>query len=178
MLFRSLRLNNDRGNYRGVMTIPAELSLIRDNDSYKMRFCLPRELLAYRQLGSTLAENERTFETTLCGKPIEASLNWSAQETGCAHMRIGDTSIAIDFGSGSITFANPQVYAEPIVVSFDKGRSLDLDLVIDQEVVEFFGDNGVLYGAVETEENVLRKKFTLESTAEIASLRLYEFVLP
>lgn len=174
-----LRLDNDRGNYRGVMTIPAELSLVRDNDSYKMRFCLPKELLAYRQLSSTLAENERTFETTLCGKPIEVSLNWSAQETGSAQMRIGDTSIAIDFGSGSITFANPQVYAEPIAVSFDRSKSLDLDLdlVIDQEVIEFFGDSGVLYGAVETEENILRKKFTLASTAEIASLRLYEFVL-
>jgi len=160
------------------MTIPAELSLVRDNDSYKMRFCLPKELLAYRQLSSTLAESERTFETTLCGKPIEVSLNWSAQETGSAQMRIGDTSIAVDFGIGSITFANPQVYAEPIVVSFDRSRSLDLDLVIDQEVIEFFGDSGVLYGAVETEENILRKKFTLASTAEIASLRLYEFVLP
>ncbi len=93
-------------------------------------------------------------------------------------MRIGDTSIAIDFGSGSITFANPQVYAEPIAVSFDRSKSLDLDLDIDQEVIEFFGDSGVLYGAVETEENILRKKFTLASTAEIASLRLYEFVLP
>lgn len=172
-----LRLSNDRGNYRCAMSIPAELSLVRHHDSYKMRFCLPEELLACRQLCRTLTENESPYETCLCGRPAEISLRWKAQETGVTAMQIGDTAITVDFGSKNISFVNPQVYSETITVPFDPDESLTLDLVIDQEVIEFFGNGGVLYGAVETEENTLGKKFSLESTARIDSSKLYEFIV-
>lgn len=57
---------------------------------------------------------------------------------------------------------------------FDKKEALNLDFVIDQEVIEFFGNDGVIYGAVETEENILRKKILIESEAEPEAMKLYE----
>ena len=48
--------------------------------------------------------------------------------------------------------------------------------IIDQEVIEFLGNDGVIYGAVETEENILRKEIVIESTVELESMRLYEII--
>ena len=55
-------------------------------------------------------------------------------------------------------------------------KSLNLDFIIDQEVIEFLGNDGVIYGAVETEENILRKEIVIESTVELESMRLYEII--
>lgn len=45
------------------------------------------------------------------------------------------------------------------------------------EVIEFFGNGGVIYGAVETEENVLRKSFVMESATEPESMKLYDIIM-
>lgn len=81
---------------------------------------------------------------------------------------------AADFGEGCLTFTNPQVEAETIIVPFDQKETLTLDLIIDQEITGFLGNDGAIYGAVETEENILRKKVIMESGMEIASVTFYE----
>lgn len=172
-----LRLANDRGNYRGLMTIPAELSLRKTDSRYQLCFHLPKEFQAYRQLCKVLDKGETTWETLLNGTPAEIQLNWEAQETGHAKLQIGDTAITISFDKGSIELANPQIYPEPFAVSFDKNRSLNLDFIIDQEVIEFLGNDGVIYGAVETEENILQKNIAVQSTAGLESMKLYEIVV-
>lgn len=171
-----LRLVNDRGNYRGLMSVPMELSLLKTGGGYQLRFHFPKELLAYRQLSKELEKGEKTFETKLTGAPAQISLHWETQETGDTKLLIGDTSVTVNFGKGNIEFVNPQIYTDAIVVSFDKTEALSLDFLIDQEVIEFLGNQGVIYGAVETEENVLRKKFILESAAKLESMRFYEIV--
>lgn len=169
-----LRLANTRGNYRGVMSIPTELSLVRKNDGYRLRFCLPQEFLAYRKLWKEGEKGCRGLEAVLRGVPVDIILAWKARETGSAKIRIGDTDIAVDFDRGEITFANPQVYSEAIVVPFDKAEGLKLEFIVDQEVIEFLGNDGVICGAVETEENILRKKFVLESDGGLEAMKMYE----
>lgn len=171
-----LRLANDRGNYRGLMSIPTELSLLKTNNGYKLRFRLPKELLAYRQLCKEMKKNEKTFNAVLNGKPAEITLNWKAQKTGYTKLLIGDTAVTVNFDKGNIEYVNPQIYTETITVPFDNNESIDLDFIIDQEVIEFWGNGGVICGAVETEENILRKEIVIESTAEIESMRLYEII--
>lgn len=169
-----LRLANDRGNYRGLMSVPTELSLFKTNGGYRLRFQYIKELSARRQLRKELQEGEKTLETELGGTPAEITICFGVQETGDTKLSIGDTKITINFDKGNITFVNPQAYEEAIVVPFDKKEPLDLDLMIDQEVIEFLGNNGVIYGAVETEENILGKKLAMESAAELESMKLYE----
>lgn len=171
-----LRLANDRGNYRGVMSVPTELSLFKTNGGYRLRFQYIKELSACRQLRKELQEGEKTLETELGGTPAEITICFRAQETGDTKLSIGDTKITINFDKGNITFVNPQAYEEAVVVSFDKKEPLDLDLIIDQEVIEFLGNNGVIYGAVETEENILGKQLAMESAAEPESMKLYEII--
>lgn len=171
-----LRLVNDRGNYRGLMSVPMELSLTQNDGGYRICFHFPRELSAYRKLYRELEKGSKTFETKLMGAPAQISLHWEAQETGDTKLWIGDTAVTVNFSKGIIEFANPQIDADAIVVSFDKKEALSLDLLIDQEVIEFLGNQGVIYGAVETEENVLGKKMIMESKAKIDSMRVYEIV--
>lgn len=171
-----LRLTNDRGNYRGLMSIPTELSLLKTGSGYQLGFHLPKELLAYRQLRKELKRGEKAFQTVLNGIPVEAALSWKKQETGNARLKIGDTIVTVNFDTGSIAFVNPQPDAETMIIPFDKKESLSLSFIIDQEVIEFFGNAGVIYGAVETEENILRKEVEIESTAELESMQLYEII--
>lgn len=169
-----LRLKNDRGNYRGSMSLPMELSLLKTDDRYRLRFQLPKEFLAYRQLRKELTVGEKSFETALKGRAAELVLCWNAQGSEAAELCIGDTKVTIDFGRGCMEFVNLQVDAKTIVVPFEKRETFTLDVIIDQEVIEFLGNDGAIYGAVETEENILRKKVVLESAAALTSLRFYE----
>ena len=84
--------------------------------------------------------------------------------------------ITVNFELGNIEFVNQQIYSEPIIISFHKNDSLNLDFIIDQEVIEFFGNNGIIYGAVETEENILRKKIVMDSVAELETMKLFEII--
>lgn len=169
-----LRLKNDRGNYRGAMSLPMELSLWKKKGSYQMRFHLPKEFLAYRRLCCAPVEGVKKFEIELKGRATEILFCWNAQDGGVTRLWIGSTEVTLDFDEGCLTFGNPQVDAETIVVPFDKKESLTLDLIIDQEVIEFLGNDGAIYGAVETEENILQKKVVMESGAELASMTCYE----
>ncbi len=169
-----LRLANDRGNYRGAMSLPTQLSLVKTDSGYKLSFHLLKEFLSYRQLYKELEKGEKTFETELKGTAVEITLNWKAQEIGYTKLIIGDTAVTVNFDKGNIEFLNSKIYSEVIVVPFDKKESLNLDFIIDQEVIEFLGNNGLIYGAVETEENVLRKNFVMESAVELESMRFYE----
>lgn len=172
-----LRLANDRGNYRGFMSIPMELSLLKTADNYQLQFHFPKEFFAYRQQYKELEKSEKTFKTVLKGTATEITLSWKAQETGYTKLLIGNTIITVNFDSGNITFVNTQIDSGTIVISFNKKESLNLDLVIDQEVIEFLGNDGILYGAVETEENILRKEIAIESTVEFESVRFYKIVV-
>lgn len=156
------------------MSLPTELSLVKTDSGYKLSFHLLTEFLSYRQLYKESGKGEKTFETELEGTAVEITLNWKAQEIGYTKLIIGDTAVTVNFDKGNIEFVNSQIYSEVIVVPFDKKESLNLDFIIDQEVIEFLGNNGLIYGAVETEENVLRKNFVMESAVEIESMRFYE----
>lgn len=169
-----LRLKNDRGNYRGAMSLPMELSLWKKDGRCQLRFHLPKEFLACRQLCCAPVEGVKRFETELKGRAAELLLCWNTQESGITKLWIGCTEITADFGEGCLTFTNPQIEAETIVVPFDQKVTLTLDLIIDQEIIEFLGNDGAIYGAVETEENILQKKVMVESGMEIASMTFYE----
>ena len=172
-----LRMENDRGNYRGLMSIPTELSLVKYDSAYKIRFQLPAEFEPYRQLCIELEKSGRNLDTRLAGTASEIALVWKPQETGSTELWIGNTAVTVDFGAGRVEIKNPPIYAESVVIPFDTGKTLTLDFIIDQEVIEVFGNGGVIYGALETEENILQKKIRLESTVEIESMKLYELKL-
>lgn len=136
-----------------------------------------KEFAAYRRLCAEWEKGGKTFETCLKGKPAEITLSWNVRESGYTKLWIGDTEITVSFDNGDIEFANPQMDSEAVMILFDKKAPLNLDFVIDQEVIEFFGNNGVICGAVETEENVLRKNILIESELEPEVMKFYEIAV-
>ena len=171
-----LRLENDRGNYRGAMSLPVEMSLAKRKEKYRILFRLPEELKAYRYLKDRTVTPDQPFKASLRGIAAELAVKWKEQESGIAKVQIGGTLFTVDFEQKKINIINPQVYAETKEICFDQGKEFTLDFVIDQEIIEFFGDGGTIYGAVETEENILRKNIGVDSSAEIETIKFYELM--
>ena len=80
------------------------------------------------------------------GRPVVAVINWKPGE---AH--------TVKVGTAEIDAGKP---AQP------------LTLIVDNGIVEYFGDGGTVYGAVEVEENVLSGDITVCSGAE--NIRVFE----
>lgn len=166
------RLENSRGHYRGMMSIPVELSLIERDGEYLMRFvpvrelgaCLSRRVLLENCVGDVLYR-------PLDGKPILLALRWNEQASGKTEITVGQTTIRADFGDATLTMTGP-CDTQTNAMAIDPTRAFDLSVVIDQEVIEFYGDEGTLYGAVETEENVLAEHVCIRSDVMITSVAL------
>ena len=167
------RMENDRGNYRGLMSLPAELSLKKIKDKYKICFNLPKEFDSYRHLSAELTEKTENFETQLAGTPREITLEYTAQSRGITKLSVGDTVFVIDFDKGNLSVSKSAIYEEGYVIPFDNSEGFNLDLIVDQEIIEFYGNDGMIYGAVETEEDILSQKVVLETTAEIKALKVF-----
>lgn len=171
-----LRTENERGNYKGMMSIPAELSLVESDDGYRIRFSLIKEFIKRRRPCEELRLQEKEIEMLLKGKPIEVILKWGVRKTGCTRVLIGKVCFDIQFGEGKIQVTNQGTHSETVTISFDSDSPFDMDIVVDQGVIEFYGSDGVIYGAIEPEENILHKKFALESEVEIEVVQIYEIL--
>lgn len=192
-----LRMENERGNYRGMMAIPAELSLVKverkarstvesesakadmgdkNDNGYQIRFSLIEELIKRRRPCEKLRLHEKNLKFPLKGKPMEVVLKWGVQKTGYTRVLIGNIRFDMQFGEGRIQVINQETHTEIAAIAFDTGSSFDMDIIIDQGVIEFYGNDGVIYGAVEPEENILQKKFALETEVEIEAVQIYEIL--
>ncbi len=162
-----LRLKNDRGNYRGVMAMPAELGLKKLGDEYKIAFQPVRELQDIRCFAGNLEleKGQHYVEIAFEGKPMEVDLSWEAGETGQIRLLAGDTEMVVDFDANRLLLGDEQeLYCEQI---------RNLKLLIDQEVIEFYGNDGTIYGAIEVEENLLGKSLRVKSAAKLCCMEWY-----
>ena len=141
-----LRTKSDRGNFRGMMSIPAELSLVKQGDSWKMCFRPVRELWKRFSESQEYTVRDGKAAIPMGGRPVVAVINWKPGE---AH--------TVKVGTAEIDAGEP---AQP------------LTLIVDNGIVEYFGDGGTVYGAVEVGENVLSGDITVCSGAE--SIRVFE----
>lgn len=178
-----LRMDNDRGNYRGMMSLPAELSLVKRGTEYRIAFRPVRELEALREERFEGIENRKYGKKQtkewknrllLRGEPVEIALSWGQQEEGQTTLSVGNSSFVVDFTKKSICLYEKGKQTEWNMDLFTNDGQLDLQLIVDEEVIEFYGCGGTVYGAAETEENILNKELTVESTAEIRSMEWFE----
>ena len=68
---------------------------------------------------------------------------------------------------------HPGNHPETVAVSFEPKKAFDMDWIIDQGVIEFYGNDCLIYGAVEPEENILHKSLVLEVDAELETMQIY-----
>ncbi len=162
-----LRIQNDWGNYRGLMSIPEELTLKKVGDEYKMRIKPVRELEKTRQTKVEMEHIKDGFSFSLKERATRLSLCWPRENKKKACIYLKNIIIYIDFKKGMISLEQMSKNTPEMIGYFDNAKAFDLDLIIDQEVIEFYGADGVVYGAMETDENILGYKLICESEIEI-----------
>ncbi|MDO5425584.1 MAG: glycoside hydrolase family 32 protein [Eubacteriales bacterium] len=140
-----MRLKNTRGHYCGAMSLPTELSLVKNGD-YQIRLWPAREVLALAGEPHPLATSAATLSPD--GAPVMLDLEWSADASGIAAIRMGKVFAMADLDR-NVLHLNEYKYA------YDGSGGLNLKIIIDQEIVELFGNDGTIYGAYELGENVL-----------------------
>lgn len=191
-----LRLENDRGNYRGVMALPAELGLRKLGEEYHVCLQPVRELQNVRSFGGKqeLVEDAASLEIAFAGEPLEVDLAWEADacwkaatgqemdetrraelsretlgtcNTGLTRLLVGETKLVVDLAERKLILGTGQEIAFPGEAGFK------LKLLIDQEVIEFYGNDGILYGAIEVEENLLGKSLQIENFTKQCQVEWY-----
>ena len=156
------------------MSIPAELSLVSKYRKYHLKFQPVRELQAVLSPIHQLEKGKNHTRLPLNGTPLDIHISWKAQKKGITKLSLGNYEIIVDFVRETIRFNDLEKHADTAFIAFSHKENLDLRLIIDQEVLEFFGNHGIIYGAVEMEENILRSTLTVESNAEISSMEWCE----
>ncbi len=132
-----LRTQQDAGGFRGMMAIPTELSLKDGADGLRLCF---RPVKEFRdrlvKAGEGPCENGRA-EVPFSGEPMIAKID----------VTIG-TPVTIRAGETKIDIGKTD---EPVRVIIDRG------------IVEYFADDGRIYGAVEVEADILSKELIVEA---------------
>ncbi len=145
-----LRTENDRGNFRGMMSVPAELSLVRQKDIYRIRFRPVRELWNSFTLRREYTATDSGLILPLTGKPAIMEITWKPGQEK-----------AISVGETEITAA---------------AENSKLLLLIDRGIIEYWMDDGLVYGAVEAAPELLSGRVEIHSAAE--SVQVFEYAFP
>lgn len=156
-----LRMKNDRGNYRGLMSLPTELSLEKEGNDYKICFAPAKEIKNleagwYDSLKSTISPE---------GQACKIVLTPEAGTKGEWRLTIGSLRLTADFYSNilSIEDTETHVYYMRERISTEQ----EISFIFDQEVIEVFAENGKVYGAAETEENILGMEWEVFRTEDL-----------
>ena len=129
-----LRTKNDRGGFRCMMSVPAELSLKETADGPRVAMRPVRELWDHLSDETELPADGGAGELPLGGSPCAIKIE-RGPGAAPAEVRIGVTRIGPGDGPAPSLFT------------------------VDHGIIEYYSSDGLLYGAVEAEEDVLSKTF-------------------
>ena len=157
-----LRTENNARGFRGMMAIPAELSLGKENGQYLMKFCPVKELDKYAKPQEILCEEAKSLEISLNNAAAVFDFSWK-KNSGCTTITAGDVCTQIDFEAENLSIDNRKFNEKLVVIPFDRKKEFRLKMIVDAGIIEFFGNDGTIYAAVEAEEEVLRKEVVIKT---------------
>lgn len=156
-----LRMENDRGNFRGMMSLPTELSLEKTGTDHKICFALAKEL---EKLETEWYDNlEDSFSPN--GKACKITLVPEADTQGEWRLMIGRLKLTVDLYSGIFSIEDMEAHTYYMKEKISAGQ--EISLIFDQEVIEIFAENGKIYGAAEAEENILGMDWEIIKTKDL-----------
>ena len=158
-----LRTGNNKGGFRGMMAVPAELSLVKANGKYKMKLCPVKELDKYAKPQEILWEEETSLEIPLNNTAQVLDFRFK-KNTGCAKITAGGALASVNFDAGTLTLENKRQDENPVVIPFDKEKEFRLKMLVDAGIMEFFGCESTAYAAVEAEADILQKTIKIKSS--------------
>lgn len=165
-----IRLDNDRGNYRGAMGLPMTLSLRDTKEGPRMVFDTVEELEGLRGDWEPFATDT---SVPMEGEARELNVSWAPGSTGQAELTVGETVIRVDLGAGELTVDSSRLMEQESQVraGFDPDPGFRLRVIVDQEMIELLGADGLICGTLETEENVLARSLSLHSEPPVKDCR-------
>ncbi len=142
-----LRTGNDRGNFRGMMSVPSELSLVKQEDGYRIRFRPVREIRNHFNLCNEYTSESDDIIIRPSEKPIALMTNWQPGKT--KEITAGGKTIHVQAKKDEILF------------------------IVDHGMIEYWADGGLIYGSVEVDEDVLFHPISMK--AGISKVTMLEF---
>lgn len=176
-----IRMKNDRGNYRGLMSLPTELSLLKEDGDYRICFAPPKELQKSESEFTLLFPNtdnhvsgERDVWKSLNsdrilpeGEAVEIILEAEGNNDGEWTLQIGKNVVQVDFSEGMLCIEDTDSRQIQTKAVFSTENPQNIHIIIDQEILEIFADDGKIYGVAEMEENVLGMEWKVSATKEL-----------
>ena len=132
-----LRTQQDAGGFRGMMAIPTKLSLKECQDGLRLFFRPVRE-----------------FRERLVKAGEEVGVNGR---------------VAIPIASEPMVAKIDDTAGTPVVIGVDETKihiektDKPVWVIIDRGIIEYFADDGRIYGAVEADANILTKELAVEA---------------
>ncbi len=154
-----LRMKNQRGHYCGLMSLPMELTLVRIGNELRTKLTPVSELKKYQ--GDYKTFTKEGF--SLNNRPAVIKINWNDNSSGVVTLRIGEGTVEIDLNKKQLLLDTNEPESCVSGIRIGNRSEESLLLYIDQEVIEFFGMDGTVYGALETEENILGRSVSIQS---------------
>lgn len=157
-----LRLKSTKGNYRGQMSLPLELYLLRENDEYVIGL-EPAAELKNSETESVALSGDRILPEGRAAKIVmtpdeDADGEWS--------LHLGNLRICVDMQGKNIRVVDFDAHAYYMNVDMPSAGEREITIIIDQETVEIFTGNGKIYGVAETEENILGMTWEIHKSEE------------
>lgn len=143
-----LRTRSDLGNFRGMLSVPSELSLVRLEDGYRIRFMPVRELRPCFRIAAEQGPADG-LNLPLAGRPVLLELSFSGDPDRERQILIGGQAVSLPAGCAGA------------------------EILIDHGIAEYWADGGLRYGATEIGGDALGGR--IEASFPVLSARLYEF---
>ena len=168
-------IKNGRGNYRGMMSVPCELSLRKNNGRYQVAFRSVRELSELSGKITVLPRGTITAKLPFEKKATQVNLTWVHPQHGKTTLEVQNLQMVMDFTKKTLDIHNQGTGERLACVTLEETETCELHLLVDQEVIEFFTNRGTSYGAVETEENVLGGNLLVKSEIPVDEITYHRF---
>ena len=168
-------IKNGRGNYRGMMSVPCELTLRKNKDRYQVAFQSVRELSALPGETTVLPQGTMTAKIPFEKKATLVKLLWKRSQHGKTCLEVQNLQFVIDFTTATLDIHDLKNGIPLAHITLNETGTCELELLVDQEVIEFFTNQGTSYGAVETEENVLGGNLLVKSEIPVDEITYNRF---
>ena len=173
------RTENDKGGFRGMMSIPTELSLIETEEGLRIAFKPVKELwdrtrkLAAVRSGENISLTGRPFVAeieydALDNKCDAVGTQYDAPDTECDVPRhecegvgTGTKTLTLRIGDSVLNIKNPEKKAV---------------LIIDHGIIECMSEDGLRYTAIESEDDILRKSIRIDSEEINVRMNIFEII--
>lgn len=161
-----LRTKNQNRTYRGIMSLPSELSLLSSTEGPVLSLSLPKEITGQRILQSTKELPSGRLHLEPAKEPAEYLFS-IPRTTGYFSITMQNKSVLLDFYQNTLQTGE-------ISVPLPHTDFIDLSIVADTGILELRACRNTLYDAVETPVNCNTPLF-LEMGGAGTSLHIFHY---